>query len=68
MVSVLSLLSGVVLAGLVYGLSFLPTATLARYDDAVLGLADDESAMPDPQDADVPSDRRNAARRDSDVS
>ena len=33
MYSVLSLLTGAVLIGLVYGLSFLPTATLARSDD-----------------------------------
>ena len=33
--SILSLLSGAVLAGLVYGLSFLPTATLARDEEAM---------------------------------
>lgn len=39
--SILSLLTSVVLIGLVYGLSFLPTASLARPDDEVgLGLVD----------------------------
>lgn len=33
MFSILSLLSGAALAGLVYGFSFLPSATLARCDD-----------------------------------
>ena len=33
--SILSLLSGAVLAGLVYGLSYLPTATLARDEEAM---------------------------------
>jgi hypothetical protein len=42
MYSVLSLLTGAVLVGLVYGLSFLPTATLTRSDDDVgLGVVDD---------------------------
>jgi hypothetical protein len=44
MYSVLSLLTGAVLIGLVYGLSFLPTATLARSDDEPgLGVTDDAS-------------------------
>ena len=39
--SILSLLTSAVLVGLVYGLSFLPTASLARPDDEVgLGLVD----------------------------
>lgn len=39
--SILSLLASVALVGLVYGLSFLPTASLARPDDEVgLGLTD----------------------------
>ena len=33
--SILSILSGAVLAGLVYGLSFLPTATLAQDEEAM---------------------------------
>jgi hypothetical protein len=33
MFSVLSLLSGATLAGLIYGFSFLPSATLTRCDD-----------------------------------
>jgi hypothetical protein len=41
----LSLLSGAVLIGLVYGLSFLPTATLTRPDD--IELVDDDVAGPD---------------------
>lgn len=45
MYSLLSLLTGAVLIGLVYGLSFLPTATLARSDDEPgLGVSDDASA------------------------
>jgi hypothetical protein len=48
--SVLSLLTGAVLIGLVYGLSFLPTATLARPDDEIgLGQMDD-AAKPDGSD------------------
>jgi hypothetical protein len=44
MYSVLSLLTGAVLIGSVYGLSFLPTATLARSDDEPgLGVSDDAS-------------------------
>lgn len=39
--SILSLLTSGVLVALVYGLSFLPTASLARPDDEVgLGLVD----------------------------
>lgn len=48
--SVLSLLTGAVLIGLVYGLSFLPTATLARPDDEPgLGMVDD-TATPEDND------------------
>ena len=48
--SVLSLLTGAVLIGLVYGLSFVPTATLARPDDEIgLGQMDD-TAKPDDGD------------------
>jgi hypothetical protein len=58
--SVLSLLSGAVLIGLVYGLSFVPSATLSRPDDMELGLADDDAAKRDPDaaDADADPDRR----------
>jgi len=43
--SVLSLLTGVAMAGMVYGLSFLPAASLARPDDEVgLGLMDEVPA------------------------
>lgn len=53
MYSLLSLLTGVVLIGLVYGLSFLPTATLARSDDEPgLGVMDDAST-PDDSDTDT---------------
>ena len=45
MYSLLSLLTGAVLVALVYGLSFLPTATLSRSDDEPgLGVTDDGSA------------------------
>jgi hypothetical protein len=65
MQSVLSLLTGVVLIGLVYGLSFLPTATLARYDD--IEVAEDDSAMPDAEDAEAHSDDRpNTSMGDAD--
>lgn len=56
--SILSLLSGVVMAGLIYGFSFVPTATLTRYDDDVVGLADDRSTLPDPDIADAETERR----------
>lgn len=51
--SVLSLLASVVLAGLVYGLSFLPTATLTRPDEEIsLDLSDGEhTAEADDTDA-----------------
>jgi len=50
MYSLLSLLTGAVLIGLVYGLSFLPTATLARPDDELgLGVVD-EGLAPDDND------------------
>ncbi len=43
--SVLSILTSVVLAGLVYGLSFLPTATLTRPDDEIsLDMSDGENS------------------------
>jgi len=45
MLSMLSFLSGAVLIGLVYGLSFVPTATLTRADD--IELVDDDGAGAD---------------------
>jgi len=54
MQSVLSLLTGAVLIGLVYGLSFLPTATLARYDD--VEVADEDGAEADDAEADTRRD------------
>jgi hypothetical protein len=48
MQSLLSLLTGAVFVVLVYGLSFLPTATLTRSDD--IGLMDDDSPLPDVDD------------------
>jgi len=43
--------------GLVYGLSFIPTATLSRPDDEIgLGVTDDDGTTPDVGLADVPSD------------
>lgn len=65
MQSVLSLLTGIVLIGLVYGLSFLPTATLARYDD--IEVAEDDSILPKSNDAEALSDdRRDTRERDAD--
>jgi hypothetical protein len=58
MQSILSLLSGVVLVGLVYGLSFLPSATLARYDD--IGFSDDDGS------ADADTEALPETRRDPD--
>lgn len=57
MVSILSLLSGAVLACLIYGLS-------ARYDDAVLALADDERTLEgaDPVEASHRTPHRPRAR------
>lgn len=46
--SVLSLLTSVVLVGLVYGLSFLPNATLTRSDDG-FGLVEDGSTPDEPE-------------------
>jgi hypothetical protein len=65
MVSVLSLLSGVVMIGLVYGLSLLPTATLTRHDD--IALADDDSALPGPGDADALADPQEDAVKERDT-
>lgn len=46
MYSLLSVLTGTVLVALVYGLSFLPTATLAPPDDEIgVGLDEDETAV-----------------------
>ncbi len=59
--AVLSLLSGAVMIGLVYGLSFIPTATLSRPDDEVgVGMVGDDTIAPDADPADVP---RNLRRR-----
>lgn len=45
MYSLLSVLTGAVLVVLVYGLSFLPTATLSRTDDEPgVGVSDDAPA------------------------
>jgi len=64
MQAVLSLLSGAVMIGLVYGLSFIPTATLPRPDDEVgLGMVDDDATLPDMDTADVPPE----PRRDGDM-
>lgn len=46
MYSLLSVLTGAVLIGLVYGLSFLPTATLSQPDEDVeVGVDEDETAV-----------------------
>ena len=58
--SLLSLLSGAVLVALVYGLSFLPTATLDRSDD--IELVDTESLAADQADAET-SARQDGANR-----
>jgi hypothetical protein len=47
MTSLLSLLTGVVLIGLVYGLSFIPSATLPRPDDDTGLEVVDEGSAPD---------------------
>ncbi len=61
MQAVLSFLSGAVMIGLVYGLSFIPTATLSRPDDEVgVGMVGDDTTAPDADPADVP---RNLRRR-----
>jgi hypothetical protein len=48
----LSLLSGAVLAVLVYGLSFCPSATLSRFDDMeeTISRADRDGASPNASD------------------
>jgi hypothetical protein len=61
MQTMLSFVSGALMIGLVYGLSFIPTATLSRLDDEVgVGMLGDETAAPDADPADVP---RNLRRR-----
>lgn len=58
MYSLLSVLTGAVLIGLVYGLSFLPTATLARPDDEIgLGLDEDETTVETGDTDRTPSNR-----------
>jgi hypothetical protein len=46
MYSLLSVLTGAVLVGLVYGLSFLPTATLTRPDDEIAVEAGNTDSEP----------------------
>jgi hypothetical protein len=60
MQTVLSLLSGAVMIGLVYGLSFIPTATLSQPDDDVgVGMVGgDDGTAPDTDSADVRLQRR----------
>ena len=55
--SMLSLLSSAVLAALVYGLSFFPSAILGQIDEVehTIGRADQNGANPDAQDAQAPS-------------
>ena len=62
MFSILSLLSGAALAGLVYGFSFLPSATLARCDD--IACADDGKTLADKGDA-VADATQTGSKRDS---
>lgn len=58
MYSLLSVLTGALLVGLVYGLSFLPTATLTRPDDEIgVGLDDDETAVEAGNTDSEPGDR-----------
>jgi len=57
MQAVLSLVSGALMIGLVYGLSFIPTATLPRPDDEVgVGMIDGDGAAPGVDPADIPPD------------
>jgi len=51
MQSVLSLVSGAVVVVLVYGLSFLPSATLAQVDEKGMSSADEDGTSPDAEDA-----------------
>jgi hypothetical protein len=51
MQSVLSLVSGAVIVVLVYGLSFLPSATLAQVDEKEMSSADEDGISPDAEDA-----------------
>ena len=55
--SMLSLLSSAVLAALVYGLSFFPSATLSQIDDVehTISRPDQNGTNPDAQDAQAPS-------------
>jgi len=57
MQTVLSLLSGALMIGLVYGLSFIPTATLPRPDDDIgVGMIGGDGTAPDVDPADIPPD------------
>jgi hypothetical protein len=56
--SLLSLLSSAVLAAMVYGLSFFPSATLGQIDEVehAISRTDQNGANPDSQDAQGQSD------------
>jgi hypothetical protein len=69
--SILSLLSGAVLAVLVYGLSFFPSATLAQIEEAeeAMSRADQEGTNTNAEDAEVPNGAlRGWAGREGDAS
>jgi hypothetical protein len=51
MQSVLSLVSGAVVIVLVYGLSFLPSATLAQVDEKAMSSADEDGTSSDAEDS-----------------
>jgi len=55
--SILSLLSGAIIAVLVYGLSFFPSATLGQVDEVeqTISRADQNGANPDAEDSQAPS-------------
>jgi hypothetical protein len=55
--SILSLLSGAIMAVLVYGLSFCPSATLGQIDDVeeTTSRADQDGTNPNAEDAQAPS-------------
>ena len=69
--SILSLLSGAVLAVLVYGLSFFPSATLAQIEEVeeAMSRADQEGTNPNAEDAEAPNGTlRGWAGREGDAS
>jgi hypothetical protein len=70
MYALLSVLSGLVLCVLVYGLSFVPSATLAQTDEAreEMNRTHQRGVKRDPEDAEATLDAQSGTDHDSDAS